>query len=397
MIAVTGMGIISAIGVGTEQTLASLLQGKSGIGQIKYLDTVHSDIPCAEVCYSDAGLKKMTDTDPEETATRAALLGIVAAREAIKSAGLHKRDGLRIAFINGTTVGGMEKSELYYPEFLSGNSYNKYIAAHECGACTEFIADNSGQFDYVTTMSTACSSAANAIIMAASLIREGIVDVAVAGGTECLTKFHLNGFLTLMILDNDHCRPFDKSRAGLNLGEGAAYLVLEKESTASDRNSSPICYLTGYGNACDAFHQTASSEDGKGARLAMADALEMSNLLPGDIGYINAHGTATPNNDISEGIAIQTLFGETIPPVSSTKGFTGHTTSAAGGVEAVISILSITNNFIPPNLNFREKMPELNFSPVDKITRKKIRNVMSNSFGFGGNNSSLIFSSSDIK
>jgi 3-oxoacyl-[acyl-carrier-protein] synthase-1 len=225
------------------------------------------------------------------------------------------------------------------------------------------------------------------------MIRNGDLDILVAGGTESLTKFHLNGFNALKILDKNHCKPFDEKRNGINLGEGAAYLVLESEESVAKSGRKVICELTGWGNSCEAFHQTASSPDGIGPYLAMKKAIDMSGLDVNDIDYINAHGTGTDNNDVSEGRAIERLFGTKIPPVSSTKPYTGHTTSAAGATEAIISILCILEQVIWPNMNFSEPMKELSFVPVKNLlTGIKIRNVMSNSFGFGGNDTSLIFS-----
>jgi 3-oxoacyl-[acyl-carrier-protein] synthase-1 len=218
-----------------------------------------------------------------------------------------------------------------------------------------------------------------------------MLDRVLAGGTDALSKFTLNGFNTLMILDKQPCRPFDKSRMGLNLGEGAAFLVLESEKTLQGRT--PLCELSGFANANDAYHQTASSPDGFGPYLSMSLAIESCNLKPGDIDYINAHGTGTDNNDLTEGIAIERIFGKKVPYVSSTKPFTGHTLGAAGAVEAVISVLSITHNTIFPNLNFREKMDELHFEPLkETVTGIRLQHVLSNSFGFGGNDSTLIFS-----
>jgi 3-oxoacyl-[acyl-carrier-protein] synthase-1 len=206
-----------------------------------------------------------------------------------------------------------------------------------------------------------------------------------------MSKFTLNGFNTLMILDKQPCRPFDKNRMGLNLGEGAAYLVLESEKALDGRV--PLCELSGYANANDAYHQTASSPDGYGPYLSMSAALAFPGLKPGAIDYINAHGTGTDNNDLTEGIAIERIFGENIPLVSSTKPYTGHTLGAAAAVEAIISILSIQNQVVFPNLNFKEKMDELHFEPVkEMVTGKKLMHVLSNSFGFGGNDSTLIFS-----
>jgi len=199
-----------------------------------------------------------------------------------------------------------------------------------------------------------------------------------------------------MILDKEACRPFDAERHGLNLGEGSAFIVLERESTAAQRHSRPLCALAGYGNACDAFHQTATSPNGDGAFLAMQQALTCSGLTPADIDYINAHGTGTDNNDECEGIAMMRIFGEQMPPVSSTKSYTGHTTSAAGGVESVISILSLLHHFIPANLGYKNPIEKHNFRPVDHVVENvNLKHILTNSFGFGGNDSSCIFSALD--
>lgn len=390
---VTGLGIVSGIGITVQETLTSLLAEKSGIGAIKYLKTNHNDFPCSEVPLSDGQMSTMLSIPDNMPITRTSLIGILAARNSLSHAKIIPGKSLRIGFISGTTVGGMEKSEQFYRDFLENDTRNDYIKIHDCGACTEVIADYFGGFSYVSTISTACSSSANAIVLGSNLIRLGLLDCVVAGGTECLTKFHLNGFKTLMILDKVNCRPFDAARAGLNLGEGAAYIVLESDESANARNADVLCKVSGYGNACDAYHQTASSPDGKGATLAMQYALDMSGLKPSDINYINAHGTGTINNDESEGTAIMNVFGNCIPPVSSTKAYTGHTTSASGSVEAVISILAMNEGFLPPNLNFKNQIEKLSFTPVRELMPNvKIDHVLSNSFGFGGNNTSIVFS-----
>jgi len=299
---------------------------------------------------------------------------------------------LRKSLVSGTTVGGMDECEKYYGDFLTNDSKNSYINTYDCADSTEKIADYLGLKGFLTTISTACSSAANAILFAARMMKAGKFDCAIAGGTESLTKFHLNGFNALKILDKQACRPFDAGRNGINLGEGAAYLVLETGETNAKTGNPVICELIGYGNACEAFHQTASSPEGTGAYLAMKKALDMSLESPENIDYINAHGTGTDNNDLSEGRAIERLFTGKIPFVSSTKPFTGHMTSAAGSAEAIISILSLGNNIIWPNLNFSNPMPELHFQPVKEILRNtEVNIVMTNSFGFGGNDTSLIF------
>ncbi len=219
------------------------------------------------------------------------------------------------------------------------------------------------------------------------------VDVVIAGGVDALAKFTLNGFNTLMILDKQFCRPFDDTREGLNLGEGAGYVVLVSERVAKTLNNPPYCTLSGYNNSNDAYHQTASSPDGTGSYLAMQGALTKAGLQPRDIDYINLHGPGTPNNDSAEGTAIKRLFGPAYPPMSSTKSFTGHTLGASGGVEAVFSVLAIKHGLIYPNLRFKTQMHELPFSPETEFLKNQpIKNVLSNSFGFGGNCTSLIFS-----
>jgi len=393
------MGIVTALGNNLEENLQALKENRSGIGKLKYLKTAHTEFPVGEVQMTNEEMIDLLGLSHEKPTIRTALMGTLALREALQNASVRvenfRPQPHKIALISGTTVGGMDKSEQFYIDFLENDSKNEYISTHDCGTCTEMLADYFGVFSQVDTISTACSSAANAIILGAELLKSGRADIVVAGGCECITKFHLNGFNTLMILDQAPCRPFDATRAGLNLGEGAAYVVMETAEHFSNRCAQikPLCKLSGYANTCDAFHQTASSPDGEGAYLAMKQALENANLHPQDIDYINAHGTGTPNNDVSEGTAIVRLFGETIPPVSSTKSFTGHTTSAAGCVESVISILALQHNFIPVNLNFSEKMPELPFAPAMKQQPEKpLRHILKNSFGFGGNDTCLIFS-----
>lgn len=387
---ITGSGIVSALGVGREATLQSLLATRSGIGPVRYLDTELREFPVGEVPLSDAEMETHLQVPVGAPTTRAALLGMMALEEALASAGISRDELPRVAFVSGTTVGGMDKTEKFYLDFLENDKHNQYIATHDCGACTEMIADHFGHFASVATLSTACSSAANAVIYGARLIEVGVADVVVAGGTECLTRFHLAGFNSLRILDTLHCRPFDGSRAGLNLGEGAAYLVLESEAHAIRRGAKAEAFLDGYGNACDAWHQTASSPDGRGAFRAMRQALSMAGLKPTDISYVNAHGTGTPSNDSSESAAMQRLFGDQLPLVSSTKPFTGHTTSASGAIESVICILAMQNSFVPPNLNFTSATDCI--VPVSQLRcGVDLHHVLCNSFGFGGNDSSLLF------
>lgn len=385
-IAITGIGIISAIGNNKAETLNSLLAEKSGIGTMQFLHSIHTDLPVGEVKLSNDELRNKLNIHSSEAISRTSLLGLSAAQEALKHAKIE--DVTDMAFISGTTVGGMDTTECYWEDWKNGNK-TEYIAQHEAGASTEKIAEHIGNFAYLTTPSTACSSALNAIMTGANMLRTGKVGKALVGGSECLSKFHLNGFNTLMILDHELCRPFDSTRAGLNLGEGAAYLVIEPEDEALKRGAEILGYVAGYGNACDAYHQTASSDNGEGALLAMSKALQMAQIHPSQVDYLNAHGTGTPNNDASESAAITRLFGEHLPLVSSTKSLTGHTTSASGSIETVICLLCMQNGFAPANVNW-QNVDEHTISPLVHNTKMPLDYVLCNSFGFGGNNSSIV-------
>ncbi|HXO77734.1 MAG TPA: beta-ketoacyl synthase N-terminal-like domain-containing protein, partial [Puia sp.] len=295
---VAGLGAISAIGNNVAECLSSLENEQAGIGDITWLETAHrGTIPVAEVKRNNAELASRMGVSPG--ISRTALLSLTAAREALESAGLGDGSGIsgrwRTGFISANTVGGMDKTEKFFAGFLSDpqNGRLRDVLQHECGAVTEWVADRLNIHDYVTTISTACSSSANAIFFGARMIRHGMLDVVVAGGTDALTKFTLNGFNTLMILDQHYCKPFDENRKGLNLGEGAGYVVLVSEQVAAALQTELYCRLSGYCNANDAYHQTASSPDGTGSYLAMKGALGHSGLQPSDIGYINLHGTGT--------------------------------------------------------------------------------------------------------
>jgi 3-oxoacyl-[acyl-carrier-protein] synthase-1 len=320
---------------------------------------------------------------------------MIAAREAVESAGISDINKYRTGLISSTSVAGMDITERYFYSYEDFPEKQKYIDAHDAGNSSLAIADYLGLKGMVSTISTACSSAANAIMMGAKLIKNGVLDRVIVGGTDSLSKFTLNGFNTLMILTDSYNTPFDNDRKGLNLGEAAAFIVLESDEVVKKENKKILAYLSGYGNANDAHHQTASSENGQGAFLAMEQAFKVSGLAKEDIDYINVHGTATPNNDLSEGIAMIRIFGENnVPEFSSTKAFTGHTLAAAAGIEAVFSILAMQHSIIFPNLNFKTKMAEFDLTPVTELKEKSINHVLSNSFGFGGNCSTLIFSKS---
>lgn len=390
IISVTGLGIICSIGNDADSVLDSLRKKESGVGSMKYLHSKHSYLPVGEVQLSNEQMKDILGIEDETPMSRTTLMGAIAIRQALNHAGIsvEELNGKRVALISGTTVGGMDLTENYYEQMKTDDSLLYLPKSNECGKSTEEMAEIVGLLNAQTcTISTACSSALNSIILGSEMLKRNEVDVVIAGGSEALSRFHLNGFNTLMILDKEQCRPFDDTRAGLNLGEGAAYVVLEKNSDKS------LAFVAGYGNRCDAFHQTASSDNGEGAYLAMKEALEMAHLKPEDIQYVNAHGTGTPNNDITESQALIRIFGEDMPEISSTKAFTGHTTSASGSIEAVICILAMQNNFTPANLGWKN-MIEGGIVPTLGNDNIVLENVICNSFGFGGNDSSMVISKS---
>ncbi len=393
-IAITGIGIVSAIGNNCAETLQSLLEQRSGIGPMRYLHSVHTEYPVGEVQLSNDELRQRLNLG-DEPLPRTSLLGIMAAREAIAMA-----QAPCDTLISGTTVGGMDLTEQHWQDYKQGKSVAT-IPLHEAGASTRAIMRHLhsplGELEgSCYTPSTACSSALNAIMLGCDMLRTGQAKRAIVGGAESLSRFHFNGFRTLMIMDQQPCRPFDANRNGLNLGEGAGYLVIESENDALARGAKILGYIGGYANACDAFHQTASSPEGEGAYLAMKGALDMAGLLPSDIDYINAHGTATPNNDVSESASVTRLLGVCkLPAVSSTKAFTGHTTSASGGIEAAICVLAMNNSFIPANLHWTQSAEGL-ITPVTQTLHQPVHHILCNAFGFGGNDSSLLLSDHPI-
>ncbi len=388
---ITGIGMISAIGNNVAESFLSLSHSKTGIGKINYLPTRYKDeFLAGEIKLSNTDLKDLVkDNSPD--LNRNSYLAMLAAKEAVLHSGIDTKDGLRTGVISSTTVAGMGKTEMFYKEMFEKDDNLNVLDTHDCGDSTERIADYIGNVDYVTTISTACSSAANAIMLGSRMIKHGLLDRAIVGGVDALSKFTFNGFNTLMILDKEWCKPFDENRKGLNLGEGAAFLVIEGENALIKRNGKALSEIIGYANANDAYHQTASSPEGYGATLAINQALTMSGLTPQDIDYINMHGTGTPNNDLSESIATKKVFGHQVPKFSSTKAFTGHTLAAAASIEAVISTLSLQHQLIFPNLNFKTAITETLLVPVTALLKTPINSILSNSFGFGGNCSSLIF------
>ena len=390
-VVVTGMGIITAIGDSVADNRQSLIHGKTGISRAVHFQSKYADVlPFAEINYSTQGLADKLDVH-RPGATRSDLIALHAFREAIADANLQDEilGGTDTALIGASTVGGMcLTDELYKDANQKGGFGSEYLRSYSNSAPTMFLQELYSIGGIVNTFNTACSSSANAISFGARLIKNGVAKRVIAGGVDSLAKFTVNGFNALMILCNEPCRPFDMARKGLNLGEGAAFVVLEKEEDAAGKTI--YAEVKGYGNSNDAYHPSSTSPEAEGPFLCMQRALRSAGLKASEIDFINAHGTATENNDETESIAMKRLFGNP-PAFASTKSYTGHTLGAAGAVEAVYSILNLHHQEVYPSLNFEIPIDSTKLVPVREYSSKKIKNVMSNSFGFGGNCSSLVF------
>jgi 3-oxoacyl-[acyl-carrier-protein] synthase-1 len=399
-IVITAAGILSALGNGLEANLHALRTAKSGLRHPRILQTLHADeFVLGEIALTNDELSALLNLPGGSNGyTRTTLLAMVALKELVDQAGADLLRSEPLALINANTVGGMCSVEDMYLDFLDPDKtgdFTQYIDTFDCAESTEKAAAYFGLKPFMATISTACSSSANSLILGARMIAHGKVKRAICGGCDALSRFTLNGFHSLKNVEKTPCRPFDQERFGLNLGEGAGYLLLEKESDARARGAAILGYFSGYCNSNDAYHPTAPSPDGSGAYRTMQRALDRAGLQVSDIDYINAHGTATISNDAAEGRAIQELFAPKVPYFSSTKGFVGHTLAAAGAIEAIFSLLTIREQTIFPNLHFKTRMEELNIAPVTEVLENvPVQHVMSNSFGFGGNNVSLIFSRS---
>ena len=379
------------MGIGVKKNIYSLENNLSGISSRPIVLKSKLNLPVGEIHFTNNELSEYLTIPSSRHLSRTALLGIMAVKEALSNTDFPKN--ARVALVSATSVAGMDLTELFYKEYDKDNNKGRLrdVKMHDCGTIARVIAEYSGINGYVSDISTACSSAANAILFAAKLLKYNVADYVVAGGCDALSIFTLNGFNALKVLDSDICRPFDNSRCGLNLGEGAGFLLMQRDDMPYTEK---YCTFAGGVNANDAFHQTASSDSGTGAFLAMSNALKNADILPEEVSYINAHGTATVNNDASESAAILRLFGNKsmVPHFSSIKAFTGHTLAASGGIEAVLSAIAVKNGYLYPNLNFSNPIDNFELVPVTHFSdNNQVNCVVSNSFGFGGNCTSLIF------
>ena len=391
-VVITGLGIISSIGNSVSENRSSLVEGKCGISALQFINSKFSGtLPVGEIKISnETFIKKLGVT--ESGVTRTTLLALHAFIEAIADSQLTNEDlsSSETALIGASTVGGMCLTDEMYHDSKNDKHGSSYLASYDIGATNIYLQKRFAIGGAINTINTACSSSANAIMYGARLINSGRARRAIVGGFDSLAKFTINGFNALHILSNESCTPFDENRKGLNLGEGAAFLVLEKEE---DICSSKKIYasLSGYSNTNDAYHTSSLSDNGDGPYNAMKKALAMAELDSSQIDFINTHGTGTENNDLIESIALNRLFQE-VPNFTSTKANTGHTLGASAAIEAVYCILNLAQQELYPGIHFQTPISSTGLIPIGSYKIVPLLHIMSNSFGFGGNCSSLIFS-----
>ena len=397
-VVVTGIGVISALGLSADEFRSKLFEGKSGLGEIESLDT-------SGLRFTNAGEVRGFDEKSHFERRELPMLdrfshfSIVTAREAIKDSGITwntETERERTAIVTGTGAGGQVNIDQFYidlfcekktrfPPFIVPRAMSNAAASH--------ISMEFGIYGPTYTTTTACSSSNHAIGQAFHLIRHGMVDRAVTGGSETPISFgNLKAWEAMRVVSQDTCRPFSKDRSGMILGEGGATLVLETLENAKNRGAEVYAEIVGFGMSADAGHITKPAADG--AARAIKGALTDGNLDPEDVGYINAHGTATRANDKMEAAAIRKTFGDHAKDiaVSSTKSMHGHTLGAAGSIEAVASVLALKHGVLPPTANFTEPDPECDIDVIQNEAREtEVEAAVSNSFAFGGLNASLVF------
>jgi 3-oxoacyl-[acyl-carrier-protein] synthase II len=399
-IAITGIGSINALGTGVEAFAEGLRGGRCGIGP----PTRFASEGYRLTCVAEAPAPVVPAGVSRRTAQRLSLtarLALAAAAEAWDGAGL--ADGSACGVVLGTTTGGMASGEESYRQEVTGGGPCAPLASWletPIAVATDAVAALIGSRGPRLTVSTACSSGANALGIAADWIRAGEAPAVLCGGAESLCRMTFSGFNVLQALDRVPCRPFDRDRAGLSLGEGAALFVLEDWAAAERRGARILGALLGYGVSADAYHLTQPRPDGAGAVLAMQRALDDAGLDAAAIDYVNAHGTGTPLNDVAETRAIKTVLGARAHavPVSSTKSQVGHCLAAAGAIGALAALLALRGGFVPPTATLRAPDPECDLDYVPVRSRPAaLRTVLSNSYGFGGNNTSLVLGAAGVR
>jgi 3-oxoacyl-(acyl-carrier-protein) synthase len=386
---VTGIGIVAAPGFGVDEVWRAIEGGRCGLSPMDLFES-----PRYGPVLSGEIRRDLRELGAPLRGSRSDRLGWLAARQAIESSKINLRDcGDRAGVLLGASVGGSFDCERFLTALIKRRKMRARPARfYECDSAIQIIADDFGLYGPSMAVATACSSGALAIATAADLIMTGEADVMLAGGADSLSRMTWGGFHSLLLVDSAGCRPFDANRAGMSLGEGAAILVIEAEQSARARGATILARLTGWGASCDAHHATAPHPQGAGAAAAMQAALRRAGFEPAAIDYVNAHGTGTRDNDVAEANALKSVFGQRVPPVSSTKRFFGHSLAASGAIEAAVCIEALRRGQMPPNPGFTTLDPTIGIEPVREMKAASLSHVMSNSFGFGGNNAVLIFS-----
>lgn len=392
-VVISGAGSLNALGAGVDAFSRGLREGRCAIDRVSVFDPASYRSPLA------AEVKDLPQPDwlppsVRRHASRSDLFALIAAREAIESAGLLESDRTRLGVILGASTGGMLEGEDYYHHLLADERrVGLRVVNTPISTSTDLVAGTFECFGPRLTVSTACSSGNNALGLAADWIRTGRADTVLCGGVDSLCRMTFSGFNILQAMDTVPCRPFDRDRAGLSLGEGAAMFVLEAESRARARGIKPWAEFLGYGASADAYHMTQPRPDGSSALYAARRALAESAVSAEEIDYVNAHGTGTPLNDSVETKILKALLGGHAyqVPVSSTKSITGHCLAAAGAIEALASVIAMREGFVPPTANLQNPDPECDLDYVPKVSRpQEVRTVLSNSYGFGGNNTTIV-------
>lgn len=387
---ITGLGTVSAAGAGIDATWQGF-SSSSPVSPPAPASIIETELrqPVFEVSLPENIFPTSVDF-PSRTAELTAL----AAREALENAGKpHTEKNLTIGVCLGTTVACQLNSLEFYQQFRQTSKPDLLpVKQYLRGNLAEFIAELFSLHGPRSTLVNACASGTDAIGAAMNWVNSGLCDLAIAGGGDELNRIPLAGFNSLGIMSEAPCRPFDRHRDGLNLGEGTGVVIIESQASTRKRRRDPGLTLAGYGSGCDAHHMTAPHPQGVGLRLAVRTALEQAGLKPENIAFANAHGTATRDNDRVEGGVLADIFGSSLP-VYSTKGRTGHTLGGAGGLEAVFTALSLREGWIPASTGFSEQDPEIPLTPVAEAVNHHGKAAISTSLAFGGGNSAIIITS----
>jgi len=388
---VTGLGVVSAYGAGRRAFWDGLAAGRCAIGPIGLFDTtgfrarIGAEVPAGTV---------LPRVSPRRA--RADRLAVAAVDEAVRDAGLSSAELRPAAVVVGGIGGGMLEAEEWFwrreREGIDDPGLRTALRTILPFTHADVVARRYGTTGPKETVVLACSSGGAALGLAAELIASGAVPVALAGGVDAMTRICFMGFNALKLLDPDPCRPFARDRRGMSLGEGAGFVVLEDEAHAWARGAGGYAELSSYGLTTDAWHLTSPHPDGEGSVRAMADALDRAGVPASAVGYVNAHGTGTPQNDKTEAAALRKLFDPDAVLVSANKSLVGHAMAAAGALEAIATVLTLVHDLVPPTANLADPDPEVTFDCVPNVARRaSVEYALSNSFGFGGQNLSLLF------